>query len=218
MARQLYVVCQCQCPAATTRWLLGACAVSTWCQLVSTIINYYQLVSSCIWLSHQPWRALGSLCVEDHKNSGVKYFPMGNLQWKTLSTGNFTRLCVGTTWFQPLVGRMKNDVLLFAGSNLRRFSLFERGTTLQWGPSSRCSRQRRVQCFCLCSTTCLLVRLSNRSGGGTAPAHPTNSCAARAPPVVPLVGPALLDLRLWCIDNHGNISPTWISRWEKPET
>ena len=90
------------------------------------------------------------------------------------------------TWFQPLVGPKKNDVLLFSG-NHGRFSPFKWGSTLWWGPSLNCSSLCRVLHLYLCSTTFLLVQPPNSLGLRT-------PCWSTTQPQMP--APLMRDLQL----------------------
>ena len=149
-----------------------------WCSS-SLAWHWWQCVPCILYLTQPPGmtRARQCMCRKPQKLRGP-----ASPNWKNPSSGNFLRLYVGTTWFQPLVAPMKNDVLLLSG-NLGCFSPFERGTTLWWGTTSRCSSRRRALRFYLCSTTSLLMQPPHRwtalAGGyraGTARKFLLRSC------------------------------------------
>ena len=101
-----------------------------------------------------------------------------------------------------------HSILLFL-VNLWRFSPFEWGTTLWWGPSScrsrgagRCAFAFVQRHFGWCSRQTALA-----GGRRVGAAQKFLRHSALTATVVPIVGPALLS---GCIDIHGNKSPTCI--------
>ena len=173
------------------------------------------------------WRALDSICVMDHKTSGVEHRWIWNPLCREFHETPCQYNLIPTS---SLPDEKWRHVIFRANSGYpRRFSPFDwlnrlgSSKTSWWGPSSRCSRRIRTLRLCFCSTTCLLVQPPNHCGG-RAPRWHTPQPQIPAQIVCPMpcpdcpsgpTGPALPGRHRWCIvDIYGNNS-IWISTWGK---
>ena len=183
--------------------------------------------ASCIWRSYEPWRVLGSVCAEDHKNSG------SGVEHRRVRKSSLQAVSRGSMSVQP-----DSDLLL---APWKRTSCYFQAIS---GFFLRSSGARRYgEPFTALQPAmpgAALLPLFNDMFAGAAakplwrasaaPTPPTNSstvCSTHLHLSGPLQclhlgarGPALLGRHWWCIDIHGNKSPTWIlvSIWGKTET